>query len=286
MTRTRGFQVLEGFGAQPRSLLGNQLVGSIPTEIGNLASLTNLVLSVNKLDGQIPSEIGNIDGLTALSLFDNRLSGPIPATIGRLTSLQILLLCQNQLSGKIPSEIGTQLPHLRVIMLHKNLLEGQFPARWTNAEGMLRLTLHDNRLRGSLPSSLQNMTRLRYLTLHGNDFSGTVPRLSLPEGAKATLHRNRFSCELPASLAADDVNVSATVVMGNMVSAGDAISANWVRPTELQEFLYVSSRIWWGNMVVLAGLPVTVLGAVAIYSQSRQASAGIAQAPVHEIGLP
>ena len=208
--------------------------------------------------------------LRFLWLARNKLSGPIPAAIGRLTSLQVLGLFENQLTGPIPHDIGQELLHIRAVLLHKNYLEGQFPGNWGRAERIRYLTLHENRFQGPLPTSMQNMTP-RYLTLHGNEFSGTVPKLNLPGGAKATLHRNRFSCQLPASLGLDDIR--ATVVMGNMVGAGDRITANWISPPELQDFLYVSSKIWWGNVLVLAGLPVAFLGAAVIFRQSRQASA-------------
>ena len=221
--------------------------------------------------------------IITLALHNNRLSGPIPASIGRLTSLEDLLLYNNQLTGQVPFELGEQLPRLRAVLLHKNFLEGQFPGHWRNAERMQALTLHENRFKGSLPS-MQNMTMLHYLTVHGNHFAGNVPKLNLPEGARATLHRNRFSCQLPASLGLD---ARATVVMGNMVGVGESIAVNWVSPAELQDFLYVSSKIWRGNVLVLAGLPVAILGTGGIYfyCQSWQTSARSTQAPGHEIGM-
>ena len=49
-------------------LEGNQLIGSIPPEIGNLTNLTVLSLWGNQLIGSIPSEIGNLTNLTFLRL--------------------------------------------------------------------------------------------------------------------------------------------------------------------------------------------------------------------------
>ncbi|CAE7939507.1 GSO1 [Symbiodinium sp. KB8] len=252
------------------SLASNQLEGSIPSEIGDLPNLIELVLTGNKLTGPIPPEVGNLTRLKFLSLARNKLSGSIPAAIGRLTSLEDLALFENQLSGRIPHEIGQEILGIRAVLLHKNFLEGPF--HWSNAAGIRYLTLHENRFQGSPPSGLQTMTALDYLTLHGNDFSGTVPKLNLPAGAWATLHRNRFSCQLPASLGLEDVR--ATVVMGNMVGVGDSITANWIIPPEWQDFLYVSSKVWWGNVLVLAGLPLAFLCAAVIFRQSRQAFSG------------
>ena len=56
----------------------NNLVGSIPPELGRLAKLDTLDLDGNELSGEIPSELGNLSNLTVLSMDHNELSGPIP----------------------------------------------------------------------------------------------------------------------------------------------------------------------------------------------------------------
>ena len=70
-------------------------------------SFPNLVyfeLSFNYIYGIIPSDIGHLSKLTDLILFKNQLSGPIPAEIGTLSSLKQLELQYNNLSGPIPKE--------------------------------------------------------------------------------------------------------------------------------------------------------------------------------------
>ena len=49
-------------------LRDNQLSGSIPSELGNLANLEGLWLDGNQLSGSIPSELGNLDNLERLGL--------------------------------------------------------------------------------------------------------------------------------------------------------------------------------------------------------------------------
>lgn len=56
----------------------NGLSGTIPPELGELASLKTLYLAVNDLSGPIPPELGGLTSLTGLSLAANDLSGPIP----------------------------------------------------------------------------------------------------------------------------------------------------------------------------------------------------------------
>ena len=46
-------------------LRDNQLSGSIPSELGNLANLERLGLDGNQLSGSIPSELGNLDNLAS-----------------------------------------------------------------------------------------------------------------------------------------------------------------------------------------------------------------------------
>ena len=70
-------------------LNGNNLVGSLPTTLGRLTTMTrNLKLGSNKLTGSIPTEIGGITAIhQVLDLSKNSLSGPIPSEIGVLTLL-------------------------------------------------------------------------------------------------------------------------------------------------------------------------------------------------------
>ncbi len=94
-------------------LPGNQLIGSIPPELGNLSSLETLYLSDNQLTGSIPPELGNLSSLETLYLSDNQLTGSIPPELGNLSSLETLYLGGNNgLTGPLPLEMG-RLTNLR-----------------------------------------------------------------------------------------------------------------------------------------------------------------------------
>jgi hypothetical protein len=61
-------------------------------------------LSNNQLIGIIPSTLGNLSHLKALSMDSNRLAGTIPSTLGNLQQLFYIDLYNNTLTGTIPSQ--------------------------------------------------------------------------------------------------------------------------------------------------------------------------------------
>jgi len=64
-------------------LHSNNLVGSIPSSIGNLINIQYLYLQYNKLSGSIPSAMGNLSRLSYLKLYKNQLTGTLPQQIYR-----------------------------------------------------------------------------------------------------------------------------------------------------------------------------------------------------------
>ncbi len=153
---------------------GNNLSGTIPTEIGNLANLTYLDLEYNQLTGTIPPEIGNLTNLIYLDLASNRLTGTIPPEIGNLTNLKSLNLGYNQLTGTIPSEVG-DLTNLTDLDLRGNRLTGTIPPEIGNLTSLTHLCLGGNQLTGAIPPEIWNLTNLTYLYLDGNQLTGTIP---------------------------------------------------------------------------------------------------------------
>ncbi len=152
----------------------NRLSGSIPSELGSLANLTQLWLSVNDLTGPIPSELGNLENLEWLEIKINKLTGSVPSELGNLTNLTALDLSDNNLSGSIPSELGN-LSKVVSVLLSFNNLTGPIPSELGNLENLEWLSLSFNDLTGSIPSELGNLANLTSLDLSFNEFTGSVP---------------------------------------------------------------------------------------------------------------
>ena len=81
------------------------LSGTLPTEVGQLATLASFSLTENDLFGPIPSEMGNIAAMRRLWLYSNRLSGAIPSELANMRAIELLRLEDNNFSGSMPTEI-------------------------------------------------------------------------------------------------------------------------------------------------------------------------------------
>ncbi|PUZ45448.1 hypothetical protein GQ55_8G224100 [Panicum hallii var. hallii] len=145
----------------------NELSGEIPHSLGNLPSLSVLLLAHNSLQGQIPESFGNLTSLKALNLNYNNLSGTVPPALYNISSLAFLGLGANQLVGRLPTDIGSTLSSITTLTLEGNHFEGPIPASLANASNLHVLNLRSNALAGVIPS-LATLTKLRYLDLGVN----------------------------------------------------------------------------------------------------------------------
>ena len=164
-----------GWDANEQDFVDHGLEGSIPPELGDLASLAVLDLGFNDLSGAIPLEIWNLGRIEHLDFGSNDLSGPIPRQLGGLDRIEYLSLRGNDLSGPIPPEIGS-LKHLRRLRLGWNGLSGAIPPEIGNLGSLVYLELSDNDLTGSIPPELGNLTNLVWLELvHVDNLTGSIP---------------------------------------------------------------------------------------------------------------
>ena len=203
------------------NLQQNNLLGTIPTSIGNISKLYYLRLSFNQLTGSIPSSIGNLSQLWLLYLHYNNLSGSIPNTVGNLSNLQYLYLRANNLSGSIPSSFGN-LTELILCGLGQNQLSGSIPSSFGNLTNITDLDLNNNLLTGGIPSSFANLSSVQWLQLENNELSGNIPDIysNMTQLSGLGLNNNQFTGVLPASLCSltnlQSLNVASNQLDGNI----------------------------------------------------------------------
>ncbi|MFI3314619.1 MAG: hypothetical protein R3Y04_03030 [Rikenellaceae bacterium] len=133
-----------------------------------------LDLSDNNLVGTIPSELGSVSYLEEIALQDNDLTGEIPVELGNLFELRYLYLYNNSLSGTLPEQIFTPQYLVRV-HLGGNTLEGTIPEAVCDLESLNILGLENNNLTGTLPETLGSSSVLDAIYVQGNQLSGELP---------------------------------------------------------------------------------------------------------------
>ncbi len=185
------------------SLLGNNLLGTIPPELGQMNMLQILRLGFNELSGPIPPELGNLHNLRNLGIQFCWLSGTIPPELGRLTNLETLHLWGNgvTLTGALPPELG-QLSNLRELWLSGNAFTGPIPIELGQLISLEEFDLKWNSITGQIPKEIGQLSQLRKLLLIRNKLSGTLPPElgRLQNLMEINLSRNEISGTLPPEL--------------------------------------------------------------------------------------
>ncbi|XVF75117.1 hypothetical protein PTKIN_Ptkin13bG0162000 [Pterospermum kingtungense] len=181
------------------------LTGTLPTSIGNLKKLTNLILVGCGFIGPVPDTIGSLSQLKFLSLNSNGFTGSIPPSIGNLSNLYWLDMADNQLGGPIPVSDGStpgldMLIHSKHFHFGKNKLSGQIPSKLFNSNmTLIHLLFESNKLSGNLPSTLGLVQSLEVVRFDNNSLNGRLP-LNLNSLTNVTdlfLSSNKLSGPLP-----------------------------------------------------------------------------------------
>ncbi|TVU51398.1 hypothetical protein EJB05_02827 [Eragrostis curvula] len=182
------------------------LGGPVPTSIGKLSKLENLILVGCSFSGEIPKELGQLSKLRFLSLNSNRFSGTIPASLGSLSKLYWFDLADNKLSGELPvfDGINPGLDNLtNTLHFHFgiNQLSGTIPSQIFNSNmKLIHLLLDNNNFSGSIPSTLGLLSPLEVLRFDNNhQLTGSVPSNinNLTKLAELHMENNNLTGPLP-----------------------------------------------------------------------------------------
>ncbi|KAF7851491.1 hypothetical protein BT93_L3835 [Corymbia citriodora subsp. variegata] len=155
------------------SLYLTSFSGEIPTSIGNLSLLNELMAYSCYFSGSLPSSMGNLSHLTDLELDGNNLQGQIPVSFANLTQLSVLWLSSNNLSGDT-LEWMVNLTKLTVLQILGNRLSSGFPSSFENLKQLRELGLSLNDWHGDIPSALWNLKDLELLLLDSLNLNGAL----------------------------------------------------------------------------------------------------------------
>ncbi|KAI2512477.1 hypothetical protein MHU86_1930 [Fragilaria crotonensis] len=157
-------------------IVRNNLIGSLPAELGLLTDLTSLNWEQNTIIiGTIPSALSNLNALQQFSCLYCTLTGKIPDWIGTgWPQLNVLGLSQNTMTGSVPSSIA-ELTKLAILGLDDNLMTGTLDVLQTMPM-LEQVYLDNNEFVGNMTATfLESATRLRTLDISGNQMMGSVP---------------------------------------------------------------------------------------------------------------
>ncbi|KAL6538693.1 hypothetical protein OROGR_012681 [Orobanche gracilis] len=198
------------------SVLVNRLSGEIPSELGNITSLTYLNIEANGFSGFIPSDIGRLINLKSLILSSNKLTGQLPASLSGTTNLNDFRINDNNLTGRIPDFIQNWR-QLGKLELQASGLEGPIPLNISLLNTLTDLRISDLRGPAQEFPLLRSITGLTILVLRNCNVSGAIPayvwRLRLLQMLDVSF--NMLVGQIPNDIAR---NLKTVFVTGNMLS--------------------------------------------------------------------
>ncbi|XP_070664463.1 probable LRR receptor-like serine/threonine-protein kinase At3g47570 [Malus domestica] len=186
----------ECHGLQLLYLSYNLLNGTIPKQVFRLSSLTiSLDLSNNLFTGSLPPEVGNFHSLSELDLSDNMLSGELPSSLGGCESLEVLHLQGNFFNGSIPLSMSS-VRGIRDIDLSRNNFSGEIPHFLEGFRILNILNLSFNQFWGVVPTGGVFKNASAISVIGNTNLCSLVANLKLPKCKSKETKKRRLSRSL------------------------------------------------------------------------------------------
>ena len=160
-----------------RTIVGQNLTGTLPTELAKFPLLQSISLPYNELEGEIPVEYSQVKRLLNLELHGNMLSGTIPEDFFNgegNNGLQNFNVGENLLSGTISTGLGF-MTNLKGLHIFENLFTGSFPSQIERLGFLSYMRINNNLFTGSIPTGVGRLRQLNEMWMHASGFTGNIP---------------------------------------------------------------------------------------------------------------
>lgn len=155
-------------------------IGPMPSSIGGMKKLKNLDLRMG-ISGELPSSLGELSLMENMLISSTFLTGSLPSSLSRMSNLYYLDISAPKMTGEIPASFG-ELKNLQRLGLMGGFT-GAIPESLGNCKKLRMLSLKANFT--SFPGSLSFMLDDRnncctngdvgYFRIGGNRFTGKIP---------------------------------------------------------------------------------------------------------------
>ena len=157
----------------------NNLVGTIPSELGQLQKLQVLSLEENNLSETFPQGMANSIDLRHINLSKNKFIGTINPSFKNLKLLEYLDISENLFSSTVPSSFG-RLPSLKTLKASDNAFSSALPSDFYKLRNLVHLALANNFLEGEV-TSLHMMNKLGKIICNSFVFYNLLRLLSFDQ---------------------------------------------------------------------------------------------------------
>ncbi|MBI3218341.1 MAG: hypothetical protein HYZ44_02410 [Bacteroidetes bacterium] len=152
------------------------LIGKIPSKLGDLKALTVLDLNTNSgINGSLPASLWTITTLQEIKLYSCNISGSISSDIFNLANLKILNLNTNKFTGSLPTNMGNATALTSLGISFNPNLAGSIPTSIGSLVNLTTLQIENTQIAGSIPSTIGNLINVTYLKLNSNKLTGSIP---------------------------------------------------------------------------------------------------------------
>jgi Putative Ig domain len=231
--------VLEGTAGN-----GNNLNGTITTQIGALTGLQVLNLQHNSLlTGPIPSQISTMTALQVFDLSGTNVSGPIPNSFGAMAALREVEIDETAVTGGIPASLLNRAQLVTLDLANNSLTFGGALPNLGNLDALQVLDLSDNAFTGDIATgNLTGLASIQELNVSTNQLTGSVPAFGAPTPLiELDLAGNLLTGPVPTSI---DTLVTLPAESGSLTLCPNTVTVDPIADPNLNNFINVRDAAW------------------------------------------